>query len=158
MTVICNYLEDVIENVWCPDLCAKLNTLFEVIHSQLISNYKFVIHHVMNLLHFNTWILKLCHVKEAWLVLFLKFSLNDAEGYVIQHEMCKCPSCCRVVDISWIFMWDVVISKIILNVVFSKLHIIVQWSVVYTCVVCYLNTCSVKNWQYPDINPMGYQN
>ena len=97
--------------------------------------------------------------KEAWLVLFLKFSLNDAEGYVIQHEMCKCPSCCRVVDISWIFMWDVVISKVILNVVFSKLHIIVQWSVVYTCVVCYLNTCSVllvhtvirvKTWQYPD--------
>ena len=54
------------------------------------------------------------------------WTMNDAEGYVIQHEMCKCPSCCRVVDISWIFLCDVVISKIILNVVFSKLHIIMQ--------------------------------
>ena len=53
MTVICNYLEDVIKNVWCPSLCTKVNALFEVIHSQLISSYKFVIHHVMNLLHFN---------------------------------------------------------------------------------------------------------
>ena len=34
MTVLCNYLEDVIENVWCPGLCAKLNALFEVIHMQ----------------------------------------------------------------------------------------------------------------------------
>ena len=155
MTVICNYLEDVIKNVWCPGLCAKVNALFEVIHSQLISSYKFVIHYVMNLLHFNIWILKLCYVRKD--DLFYSWSFH----WMMQRDMwsnMKCANALAVVDISWIFMWDVVISKIILNVVFSKLHIIVQWSVVYTCVVCYLNTCSVKNWQYPDINPMEYQN
>ena len=138
MTVICNYLEDVIENAWCPSLLTKLNASFTwVVHSRLISSYKFVIHHFMSLPHFKPikiWILIEIMPSKKPCTLDYIFSLMQRVCAPTWNM--ESPSCDRDVDISWISVrcnnYDCTNFCF-----FQKL----QWSVLLQIV---LNTCTVE--------------
>ena len=82
--------------------------------------------------------------KEARLVLFFRFSLNGAEGYVIQHE--QRPGSQRPTTTYQMFLhpfhieFFVSTRKLIINTkhsVFKRNSIKVQWLSSYSCTVFY---------------------